>query len=50
VAIKTWTVEKQDALAVETDSFARAVLEDTIPAVTGEDGLKALAWIEKWSK
>lgn len=50
VSVKTWTVEKQDALAQETESFARSVLEDTIPAVTGEDGLKALAWIEKWSK
>lgn len=50
VAVKTWTVEKQDALAVETESFAKSVLQDTMPAVTGEDGLKALAWIEKWSK
>ncbi|MFN8789951.1 MAG: Gfo/Idh/MocA family oxidoreductase [Bdellovibrionales bacterium] len=50
VAIKTWTVEKQDALAQETESFARAVLEDKIPAVTGEDGLQALTWIEQWSR
>lgn len=49
VSIKTWTAEKQDALSQETDSFARSVLEDTIPVVTGEDGLRALAWIDKWS-
>lgn len=49
VAIKTWTVEKQDALSQETDSFARSILEDRIPVVTGEDGLRALSWIEKWS-
>lgn len=50
VAIKTWTVEKTDALQEETNSFLESVLNNTTPKVTGEDGLKALAMIEKWSQ
>lgn len=50
VAIKTWTVEKTDALQEETNSFLHSVLSDNQPFVTGEEGLKALAMIEKWSK
>lgn len=49
VSIKTWTVDKKDSLQIETDAFVKCVLENTSPVVTGEDGLKALAWIEKWS-
>jgi predicted dehydrogenase len=49
VAVRTWTVEKADALQEETNSFLQAVIEDRDPVVTGEDGLKALAAIEKWS-
>lgn len=46
VKITQWTVEKQDALQLETDAFVRAVLENTSPVVTGEDGLRALQEIE----
>lgn len=50
VVTKTWTVEKADALQEETNSFIQAILNDSEPFVTGEDGLKALAMIEKWSR
>jgi predicted dehydrogenase len=50
VEMKNWTVEKVDALQAETNSFLQAVIENQEPQVTGEDGLKALAMIEKWSK
>ena len=50
VATKVWTVEKADALQEETNSFIQAVIQDKTPVVTGEDGLKALAMIEKWSQ
>lgn len=50
VAIQTWTAEKADALQEETNSFLQAIIEDRDPVVTGEDGLKALAVIEKWSQ
>jgi predicted dehydrogenase len=50
VSTKTWTVDKADALQEETNSFLQAVIENKEPQVTGEDGLKALAMIEKWSK
>ncbi len=50
VATKIWTVEKADALQEETNSFIQAVIEGKAPYVTGEDGLKALAMIEKWSQ
>ena len=47
VQIKTWTVEKADALQEETNSFLQAILENKEPVVTGEDGLRALEVIEK---
>lgn len=50
VAIKTWTVEKADALQEETNSFIQAVLHNKPLQVTGEDGLRALSMIEKWSQ
>lgn len=50
VSNKIWTVEKTDALQEETDSFLNSIIKDSVPVVTGEDGLKALAMIEKWSQ
>ena len=50
VSTKTWTVEKMDALQEENNSFLQAVINNTQPVVTGEDGLKALMMIEKWSQ
>jgi len=47
VKITSWTVDKKDALESETQAFVDCVLNNTKPAVSGEDGLKALAWIEK---
>lgn len=46
VKITKWTVDKQDALQLETDAFVKAVMENTAPVVTGEDGLRALKDIE----
>lgn len=40
--VETRQVEKVDALQMETDAFIAAVLGKAPPAVTGEDGLKAL--------
>ena len=42
-----WTVEKRDALQSETEAFVECVLKNQKPVVTGEDGLKALIWVEK---
>jgi predicted dehydrogenase len=46
VKITKWTVEKADALQAETNAFVQAVLDNKAPAVTGEDGLRALKAIE----
>ncbi len=48
VQTRAWIVDKTDALQEETDSFIQAIIKNEEPAVTGEDGLKALAMIEKW--
>lgn len=45
--VEQWTVEKADALQAETQDFVTAVRDDRAPAVTGEDGLMALDWVEK---
>lgn len=45
--VTNWTVDKKDALQAETEAFVHCVLKDEKPLVTGEDGLKALMWIEK---
>ncbi len=45
--VTSWTVDRKDALQLETEAFVNCVLKDEKPQVTGEDGLKALAWIEK---
>ena len=50
VNTKTWTVEKADALQEVTNSFFQSIINNTQPVVTGEDGLKALMMIEKWSQ
>ena len=50
VITKTWAVEKADALQEETNSFIQAIIQNQSPVVTGEDGLQALAMIEKWSQ
>lgn len=43
--VEKWTVTKEDALQKEEDAFIQAVLQNSKPAVTGEDGLKALLGI-----
>ncbi len=45
--VTNWSVDKKDALQMETQAFVDCILKDQKPVVTGEDGLKALAWIEK---
>lgn len=45
--VTSWTVDKKDALQSETEAFVSCVLRNQSPVVTGEDGLKALIWIEK---
>lgn len=47
MAITKWVLEKEDALQKETDSFIDSVLNNKKPAVTGEDGLRALVLVEK---
>lgn len=46
IRVNKWSVPKEDALQKETDAFIEAVLHDTAPAVSGEDGYKALKAIE----
>ncbi|MEK6774062.1 MAG: Gfo/Idh/MocA family oxidoreductase [Bdellovibrionota bacterium] len=48
--ITNWTVDKKDALQIETQSFFDCITKNQKPEVTGEDGLKALIWIEKIHK
>ncbi len=50
IKVTQWQVEKADALQKETDAFISAVLNLTPLAVTGEDGLKALQWVEEIQK
>lgn len=45
--IQAWTVEKKDALQLETQAFVDSIIKDQTPVVTGEDGLKALIAVEK---
>lgn len=45
--VTQWTVDKMDALQVETQAFVDCIIKNERPIVTGEDGLKALSWIEK---
>ncbi|MES3038726.1 MAG: Gfo/Idh/MocA family oxidoreductase [Bdellovibrionota bacterium] len=40
-------VHKHDALQMEEDAFVKAIIEDSEPLVTGEDGLKALKFIDE---
>lgn len=40
------TVEKRDALQLETDAFIAALRGDSAPVVTGQDGLEALEVVE----
>lgn len=47
MAITKWTLEKEDALQKETDSFIDCVMNNKKPVITGEDGLKALILVEK---
>ena len=46
-SLQTWTVEKKDALQLETQAFVDSILKDQAPRVTGEDGLRALVAVEK---
>ncbi len=50
VTVTKWSVPKEDALQKETDSFIDCVLNDKAPLVTGEDGFKALKYIEAIEK
>jgi predicted dehydrogenase len=45
--ITQWTVDKADALQRETDAFIEAVRNNTALAVSGEDGLIALRWVDE---
>jgi len=47
VHFANWMVDKKDALQLELEAFVDCVANDKPPVVTGEDGMKALAWIEK---
>lgn len=47
IKVTQWQVEKADALQRETDAFIAAVQNQAPLVVTGEDGLKALQWVEK---
>ena len=40
-------IDKADALQLEENSFVNALIEDKDPVVTGEDGLKALKFIDE---
>jgi predicted dehydrogenase len=42
VLIEERTYDQGDALRLEIEAFLRAILDGTPPAVTGEDGLRAL--------
>jgi predicted dehydrogenase len=42
VSIEERTYEQGDALRLEIEAFLRSIIEDRPPAVTGEDGLRAL--------
>ncbi len=42
IAYRKLALEKQDAMAAEQASFARAIRENVSPKVTGRDGLEAL--------
>ena len=44
---QTWNLEKVDALLAETQRFVDCILKDTIPIVSGRDGLVALQLAEK---
>lgn len=44
--VSSWAVEKSDALQAETNEFINSVRLNKAPAVTGEDGLLALRWVE----
>ncbi len=45
--VTNWSVDKKDALQMETQAFVDCIVKNEKPTVTGEDGLKALAWVEK---
>lgn len=45
--VTKWSVDKADALQLETDAFVESVKSKRSPLVTGEDGLKALRTIEQ---
>lgn len=46
IAIKEVKVEEHDALALEVESFLKAVSDRSKPEVTGEDGLRALELVD----
>lgn len=45
LSVRTWHVDKKDALQEETNAFAQAVLHKKPMAVTAEEGLRAMKWI-----
>jgi predicted dehydrogenase len=47
LSIDETIVEGEEPLFSELQSFCRSVLEGTTPAVTGEDGLRALRLAEE---
>ena len=50
IKVTQWQVEKADALQKETDVFIAAVQNLAPLAVTGEDGVRALMWVEEIQK
>jgi len=47
IRVEPLPVEKDEPLKLELAAFARAVREDTLPVVSGEDGMRALALAEQ---
>ncbi|MCX7977715.1 MAG: Gfo/Idh/MocA family oxidoreductase [Bdellovibrionaceae bacterium] len=47
VRVEKFYPEKADALKIETEAFFSAVRGEVAPAVTGEDGLHTLRWVQK---
>ncbi len=50
IKVTQWQVEKADALQLETDAFINAVQNNSKLVVNGEDGVRALRWVEEIQK
>jgi predicted dehydrogenase len=48
--LESWSLEKKDALQLETDDFVQAILRNREPMTTGQEGTQILKWIEKFEQ